>query len=52
MLAVFLNQTLLWYLPKNNLLKNRTSVEVDPGPPANSEDGAIYNNSTRLKAVY
>ena len=62
MLVVFLNQIMLWYLPKNNFLfgwsrnltclKNRTLVEADPEPPANSEDGAICNNTLRLKAVY
>ena len=62
MLAVFLNQILLWYLPKSNFLfgwsknlrcsKIRTLVEEDPGPPLNSEDGAICNNSLRLKSVY
>ena len=41
MLAVFLNQTLVWYLPKSNFLfsgsrnlrcsKNHTLVETDPG---------------------
>ena len=60
-LMVFLNQILLWYLPKSNFLfglsrnrcsKNRTLVEADRGTPANSEDGAICNNSLRLKAVY
>ena len=62
MLQVLLNQILLWYLPKSNFLfgrsrnlrcsKNLTLVEADPGPPVNSEDEAICNNSLRLKAVY
>ena len=61
-LAVFLKQIMLWYLPKSNFLfglsrnsrcsKNRTLVEADSGPLVNSEDGAICNGNSQLKAVY
>ena len=61
-LAVLLNQFILWYLPKCNFLfdrsrnlrcaKYRTLVDADPGPPANSKNGAICNNSLRYEAVY
>ena len=62
MLVVFRNQILLWYLPKSNFSfgwsknlrcsENSALVEADPGPPVNSDDGAICNNSLRLEAVY